>query len=170
MVGEIIDSEGIYAIARFDPNIHLNDMINLACRDRWTMDDAVVDRNNFFLNSVYSPDTLYFVGMEDGNIKGFLHLTHIETDRNALFGGYAKRKSYHAVVNCSKLVIKYAFETLKLERLTAVHCTKNRAATLIDLKLGFIKEGTIRNGFKVRDRFYDTQIMGLLKKDWENGY
>jgi len=170
MVGEIIDSDGIYAIARFDPNKHLDDMITLASRDRWTMDDAVADRDDFFIQSVYLPDTLYFIGLEDKDIKGFLHLTHIETGRNALFGGYAKRKSYHAVIRCSRLVIKYAFEILQLERLTAVHCIKNRAATLIDLKLGFSKEGVIRNAFRVRDRFYDTQIMGFLKKEWENGH
>jgi RimJ/RimL family protein N-acetyltransferase len=68
-------------------------------------------------------------------------------------------------------VLKFAFSELNLNKITAKILTFNNASVALYKKLGFLKEGEIRD-FQFRDGNYiNAYIYGLLKKEWRSmGY
>jgi ribosomal-protein-alanine N-acetyltransferase len=60
-------------------------------------------------------------------------------------------------------VISYGFKELGLMRIGAVVFVENRASNKLLTKLGFIKEGVLRNYMYQNDIPFDTNIYSLLK-------
>jgi ribosomal-protein-alanine N-acetyltransferase len=64
-----------------------------------------------------------------------------------------------------RVVIKNGFETMGLHRIDALVYVKNlRSVKLLD-KLGFKREGILRDYFFLNGRFYDHYLMSLIKAD-----
>ncbi|MDX2427273.1 MAG: GNAT family N-acetyltransferase [Xanthomonadales bacterium] len=63
-------------------------------------------------------------------------------------------------------VIDFAFSTLKLHRIEADVDTENTASIGLLEKLGFKREGLFRERWRVYDKWQDSLMLGLLKKDW----
>lgn len=82
--------------------------------------------------------------------------------------GYRLNKDYwgHGYASEAGLaVVKFAFETLKLERLQ-IRCFKNNhASAKVAQKLGFRQEGLIRNGV-ILNVMTDYYIFGLLREEF----
>ena len=73
--------------------------------------------------------------------------------------GYAKE--------ATELILEYAFQELNLNRIhLEVFAFNERAITLYE-KLGFKKEGTLREHLFREGKFHDTHIMSLLKSDYK---
>ena len=60
-------------------------------------------------------------------------------------------------------VISYGFQELGLERIGAVVFVENEASNQLLIKLGFTKEGTLKNYMYQNDIPFDTNIYSLLK-------
>ncbi|EPD53713.1 GNAT family protein [Paenisporosarcina sp. FSL H8-0542] len=60
-------------------------------------------------------------------------------------------------------VISYGFKELGLMRIGAVVFVENKASNELLTKLGFVKEGTLRNYMYQNDVPFDTDIYSLLK-------
>ena len=67
----------------------------------------------------------------------------------------------------SQLVLKYGFETLGLNRIYLLTETKNYVAQILFERLGFKKEGCLRNDIFSHGRFADRFAYGMLKEDWD---
>ncbi|WP_100374772.1 GNAT family N-acetyltransferase [Bacillus sp. FJAT-45037] len=67
-----------------------------------------------------------------------------------------------------KLLIDYAFLELNLHRLSLRVFSLNEKALHIYTKLGFVKEGVIRESLYRHGEWHDIIIMGILKKDYMN--
>jgi [ribosomal protein S5]-alanine N-acetyltransferase len=65
------------------------------------------------------------------------------------------------------LVIDHAFGPLGLRRLEADIDPRNVASEKLLLRLGFQKEGYLRERWQVGSEISDTSLFGLLKRDWE---
>jgi ribosomal-protein-serine acetyltransferase len=65
----------------------------------------------------------------------------------------------------AKALINYGFDHLGLHRLEIRCATENYKSQAIPEKLGFTKEGIIRDGEWLGDRFTDLVQYSLLKKD-----
>ncbi len=64
------------------------------------------------------------------------------------------------------LLIKYAFETLNLNRISSSVVKFNEASLKLHQKLGFVVDG-IRRKAKFRNGdYHDEIILGLLREDW----
>jgi [ribosomal protein S5]-alanine N-acetyltransferase len=63
------------------------------------------------------------------------------------------------------LLIPFGFYKMRLNRITALTNPKNHAATKVLMKHGFQKEGYLRDYEKWNDRFVDTIILSLLRRD-----
>lgn len=63
-------------------------------------------------------------------------------------------------------IITYAFTELNLHRIEAVVDDVNERSKGLLRKLGFTHEGTLRQHFYFRDRFWDEHYFGLLKDEW----
>lgn len=65
------------------------------------------------------------------------------------------------------LAIDHAFGPLGLRRLEADIDPRNMASQKLLERLGFVREGVLRERWKVGDEISDTALYGLLKRDWE---
>ena len=63
-------------------------------------------------------------------------------------------------------IIKYSFQDMSLNRLEMRFGHDNTAAQRLAEKLGFIHEGTLRQGLILNDQPTDAALYGLLRQDW----
>lgn len=68
----------------------------------------------------------------------------------------------------TRLMLNYAFETLNLNRIQLHVCAENPPAIKIYQKLGFVKEGVLRQAMYRDGHYVNFWVMGLLKQDWKN--
>ena len=66
------------------------------------------------------------------------------------------------------IMLTYTFATLNLNRLQLHVATENVAAIKLYKKLGFIIEGTLREAMYRNGKYADFNVMGILKREWNN--
>ena len=64
------------------------------------------------------------------------------------------------------LALQIAFEELHMHRVTARIASGNVPSERIVQKLGFLKEGTLRDEVKVGTKWLDHSVWGLLDREW----
>jgi RimJ/RimL family protein N-acetyltransferase len=64
-------------------------------------------------------------------------------------------------------LLRWAFETLDLNRVQAESDTRNAASARVLVKLGFVLEGTLREDCIVNGEVSDSAVYGLLRRDWK---
>lgn len=69
--------------------------------------------------------------------------------------------------SCAGL-INYVFDNLELNRLYIYSAALNKPGIAIPQKLGFKNEGVLRQAVRVRQKFVDVLVFGLLKEEWLN--
>jgi len=62
--------------------------------------------------------------------------------------------------------VTYCFASLGLRRLEAEVNPVNEASNTLLVRLGFRKEGTLRERWTTKDAAYDTHIYGILSREW----
>jgi RimJ/RimL family protein N-acetyltransferase len=65
-------------------------------------------------------------------------------------------------------LLRYAFETLNLNRLEADIDPRNLASASVLERLGFVKEGHLRERWIVNEEVSDTAFYGLLRREWQH--
>jgi len=65
-----------------------------------------------------------------------------------------------------KLVLEYSFNVLNLRKITSDCFSDNLATIKIKKKLGFMKEGVLRQHYFHDGMFKDADVYGLLKEDF----
>jgi len=63
-------------------------------------------------------------------------------------------------------LLRWAFETLDLNRVQAEVDTRNAASGRVLEKLGFLREGTLREDCVVNGDVSDSWVYGLLRREW----
>ena len=71
------------------------------------------------------------------------------------------------VTRCCGALIDYLFDDLGLHRVTIQCGTGNKKSCAIPERLGFTREGVLRQTEWVNDRWVDMVVWGMLKHDWE---
>ena len=64
------------------------------------------------------------------------------------------------------VVLGWAFDTLDLNRVQAEADTRNPASYRVMEKLGFVREGLLREDCIVDGEISDTYVYGPLRRDW----
>ncbi len=64
-------------------------------------------------------------------------------------------------------MLQWAFNTLNLNRVQSGADTRNRASERVLEKLGFVREGTLREACIVHGVVSDDSVYGLLRREWE---
>lgn len=64
-------------------------------------------------------------------------------------------------------MLRYGFETLRLHRIFASHFKHNPASGRILVKLGMRHEGCQREHLRKWDEFVDSELYGVLRREWE---
>ncbi|HEX9332702.1 MAG TPA: GNAT family N-acetyltransferase [Anaerolineales bacterium] len=84
--------------------------------------------------------------------------------------GYALGRPYWGsgyMHNALQALLGYAFQTLDLNRLEADIDPRNIASAKTLERLGFQKEGYLRERWIVNDEISDTSLYGLLRREWQ---
>ena len=68
----------------------------------------------------------------------------------------------------ARALLQWAVATLDLNRVQAETDTRNRASARVLEKLGFVREGTLREDCIVDGDVSDSWVYGLLRRDWES--
>ena len=63
-------------------------------------------------------------------------------------------------------LLRWAFDTLDLNRVQAEADTRNAASARVLEKLGFVREGTLREDCVVNGEVSDSWVYGLLRREW----
>lgn len=64
-------------------------------------------------------------------------------------------------------LLEWAFDTLDLNRVQAETDTRNTASSRVLEKLGFVREGTLREDCIVDGDVSDSWVYGLLRREWK---
>jgi RimJ/RimL family protein N-acetyltransferase len=80
------------------------------------------------------------------------------------FGEAAWGRGY--ATEAARALLRWAFDTLDLNRVQAETDTRNLASARVLEKLGFVREGTLRQDCIVNGEVSDSWVYGLLRRDW----
>lgn len=98
---------------------------------------------------------------------GFTHIYEINwPNRAAGFGIVVGDPQVHGRgigTQATQLTVRYAFDTLNLDRIELKVSAPNAAARHIYTKLGFVEEGVLRRAAYVSGKAIDVVVMGLLR-------
>ena len=91
-------------------------------------------------------------------------------NRSAAFGiviGDKTEWSKGCGTEAAKLVVRYGFDTLNLNRIALHVFDHNPRAMRAYEKAGFVREGVLRQDRYVNGAYRDAIVMGILREEWE---
>lgn len=106
---------------------------------------------------------------DDGRILGTCTLFHLDSRNMRAELGYALASAYWKngyMREALSALLDYAFGTMKLRRLEADVDPRNASSLRILQKLGFSREGLLRERWNVDGEIQDTAFLGLLAREW----
>jgi UDP-4-amino-4,6-dideoxy-N-acetyl-beta-L-altrosamine N-acetyltransferase len=113
---------------------------------------------------------LAIVRREDDRLIGSMSLSGINwVDRCGTFGiviGEADCRGRGHGAEATRLMLRYAFETLNLHRVQLEVLDFNRAGVRAYEKAGFLREGTARDRHFRDGRYHDAHVYALLATDY----
>lgn len=107
----------------------------------------------------------------DGAFLGWVTFNSWNPDfRSALLGYILAEDAWgHGYgTEAARAVLTWAYATLDLNRVQAEADTRNLASARVLEKLGFTREGTLREDCIVAGVVSDSWVYGLLRRDWES--
>jgi ribosomal-protein-alanine N-acetyltransferase len=108
----------------------------------------------------------------DGAFIGWCGLVSWNPDYRSASLGYclddaAWGRGY--ATEAARALLQWGFDTLDLNRVQAETDTRNLASARVLEKLGFLREGTLREDCVVNDDVSDSWVYGLLEREWRAG-
>ena len=105
----------------------------------------------------------------DGTFIGWCALTRWNPDYRSASMGYclddaAWGQGY--ATEAAHALLHWAFTTLDLNRVQAETDTRNTASARVLEKLGFVREGTLREDCIVNGEVSDSWVYGLIRREW----
>ncbi|MDT0267259.1 GNAT family protein [Streptomyces sp. DSM 44915] len=107
--------------------------------------------------------------VSDGTFVGWCTLSHWNPDYRSASLGYCLDDAawgHGFATEAAHAVLRWAFDTLDLNRVQAETDTRNGASARVLEKNGFVREGTLREECVVDGEVSDTWVFGLLRRDW----
>ncbi|WP_087973874.1 GNAT family N-acetyltransferase [Oceanobacillus rekensis] len=102
-------------------------------------------------------------------LVGVIGFNQLDWANNIGYIGYWLSPDYQGrgiMTNAVKALIDYAFSQLKLNRVDIRAAYENKKSRSIPERLGFSKEGQIRQAEWLSDHFVDHVVYGMLASDW----
>ncbi len=105
----------------------------------------------------------------DGVIVGSIGCHPVDWANRSCSIGYwleSRRQGQGIITRCCTALIDYLFRDLSLHRVVIQCATGNSRSCSIPERLGFTREGVVREADWVNDRWYDLIVWSLLEQDW----
>lgn len=106
----------------------------------------------------------------DGVFVGWCVLTDWDPDFRSASLGYCLADAmwgHGYATEAAHALLRWAFDTLDLNRVQAETDTRNVASARVLEKIGFVREGTLREECIVNGEVSDTWVFGLIKREWQ---
>jgi ribosomal-protein-alanine N-acetyltransferase len=110
------------------------------------------------------------VRASDEVFVGWCGLTRWNPDFRSASLGYCYNEEawgHGYATEAARALLQWAFETLDLNRVQAETDTRNLASARVLEKIGFVREGTLREDCVVNGDVSDSWVFGLLRREWE---
>ena len=105
----------------------------------------------------------------DGTFLGWCGLSRWNPDYRSASLGYVLDEAawgHGYATEAARALLQWAFDTLDLNRVQAEADTRNLASARVLEKLGFVREGTLREDCVVNGEVSDSWVFGLLRREW----
>ncbi|MEV8533176.1 GNAT family protein [Streptomyces sp. NPDC051211] len=105
----------------------------------------------------------------DGAFVGWCVLTGWNPDYRSASLGYCLDDAmwgHGYATEAAHALLQWAFDTLDLNRVQAETDTRNVASARVLEKIGFVREGTLREDCVVNGEVSDSWVFGLLRREW----
>jgi len=109
---------------------------------------------------------------ENGKMIGTCGFTNFDLPNGACEIGYVLNPLYRGkgiAPEAAGCVIKYAFEVLGLERVSAICMKENAASLRVMAKCGMTYEGTLRRAVFCKGRHIDVSVCSVIREEYEKG-
>jgi ribosomal-protein-alanine N-acetyltransferase len=106
---------------------------------------------------------------DDGTFLGWCTLVRWNPDHRSASLGYCFLEAawgHGYATEAAGALLRWAFDTLDLNRVQAEADTRNVASARVLEKLGFVREGTLREDCVVDGEVSDSWVYGLLRREW----
>jgi [ribosomal protein S5]-alanine N-acetyltransferase len=107
--------------------------------------------------------------LSDGTFLGWCSLTRWNPDHRSASLGYCLTDAawgHGYATEAAGALVGWAFATLDLNRVQAETDTRNLASARVLEKVGFVREGTLREDCIVNGEVSDSWVYGLIRRDW----
>lgn len=105
----------------------------------------------------------------DAAFIGWCGLSRWNPDYRSVSLGYcfqAAAWGHGYATEAARELLRWAFDTLDLNRVQAETDTRNGASARVLEKLGFVREGTLREDCVVNSEVSDSWVYGLIRREW----
>lgn len=105
-----------------------------------------------------------------GGVLGSCGLNQLDRPNRRANLGYWIRKSWNRrgiATRAARLVARFGFQELQLERLEIVVALDNHASHRVAQKLGATKEGTARRRIRLYDKQHDAIVYSLIREEFD---
>ncbi len=109
----------------------------------------------------------------DGAFIGWCGLTRWNPDFRSASLGYCFENAvwgHGYATESARVLLQWAFGTLEVNRVQAETDTRNAASARVLEKLGFVREGTLREDCVVNGEVSDSWVYGLLRREWQPAF
>jgi RimJ/RimL family protein N-acetyltransferase len=106
----------------------------------------------------------------DGVFLGWCGMHRRDPEHRSAELGYCYAEAawgHGYATEAARALLGWAFATLDLNRVQAEADTRNLASARVLEKLGFVREGTLRENCVVDGEVSDSWVFGLLRRDWQ---
>jgi [ribosomal protein S5]-alanine N-acetyltransferase len=107
--------------------------------------------------------------VSDGAFFGWCSLSRWNPDHRSAALGYCFDDAawgHGYATEAARALLQWAFDTLDLNRVQAETDTRNAASARVLEKLGFVREGMLREDCVVNGEVSDSWVYGLIRRDW----
>ncbi|MGN6300756.1 MAG: GNAT family N-acetyltransferase [Angustibacter sp.] len=109
------------------------------------------------------------VDRADGAFVGWCSLSRWNPDYRSAAIGYCystQAWGHGYATEAARALLTWAYDSLDLNRVQAETDTRNLASARVLEKLGFVREGTLREDCVVDGDVSDSWVYGLLRREW----
>jgi [ribosomal protein S5]-alanine N-acetyltransferase len=108
--------------------------------------------------------------VSDTSFLGWCSVTRWNPDYRSASLGYCLDEAawgHGYATEAARSLLQWAFDRLDLNRVQAETDTRNAASARVLEKLGFLREGTLREDCVVNGEVSDSWVYGLLRRQWQ---
>jgi [ribosomal protein S5]-alanine N-acetyltransferase len=108
--------------------------------------------------------------LSDTSFLGWCSVTRWNPDFRSASMGYCLDDAawgHGYATEAARALLQWAFDTLDLNRVQAETDTRNAASARVLEKLGFAREGTLREDCVVSGEVSDSWVYGLIRREWQ---